>query len=129
MPESSNWWDDNSHPDAAAHRAFLKEHEVKEAPRRKPVSAAYVTMKEFNGFQECVGKAIREVLNPIEERLKALEEAPATFKGPWRETDTPYPQRSLVVRSGQFWFAKVKTSSVPGKNRDWTLVAKAEAAK
>jgi hypothetical protein len=125
MPESSNWWDDDSHPDSAAHRAFLKQHEVKEAPRRKPVSAAYVTMKQFGDFQECVGKAIREVLGPIEERLKSLEESPAEFKGPWREKDAPYPQRSLVVRGGCFWFTRVKTSAKPGDNRDWVLVAKA----
>jgi hypothetical protein len=124
---SEQWWiDDPNHPDSAAHLAFLKQYEeVKEAPRRKPVSAAYCTMKQFGDFQEAVGKAIREVLNPIEERLKSLEEAPAEFRGPWRATDT-YPQRSLVVKSGCFWFARVKTKAKPGTSRDWVLVAKSQ---
>jgi hypothetical protein len=129
MSEDAWWLSD--HPDAAAHRAFLKEHEVKEAPpraslpRRKPVSQAYVTMEEFGDFQEFAAKAICEVLHPLEERIKALEEAPAEFRGPWRETEAPYPQRSLVVRGGSFWFARVKTGAKPGDNRDWVLVAKA----
>jgi hypothetical protein len=132
MSEEAWWLSD--HPDAEAHRAFLKEHITKEDARvgrplpprrRKPVSHAYVTMKDFNDFQEYAAKAIREVLHPLEERIKALEEAPAEFKGPWRETDAPYPQRSLVVRSGAFWFARVKTGAKPGDNRDWVLVAKA----
>jgi hypothetical protein len=131
MSEEAWWLSD--HPDAAAHRDFLKQHEVTEAPhraslpprRRKPVSQAYVTMKEFGDFQEYAAKAIREVLHPLEERIKALEEAPAEFKGPWREVDAPYAQRSLVVRSGAFWFARVKTGAKPGDNRDWVLVAKA----
>jgi hypothetical protein len=129
MSEEAWWLSD--HPDAKSHREFLAQHEVKEAPRRaslprrKPVSQAYVTMKEFGDFQEYAAKAIREVLHPLEERIKALEEAPAEFKGPWREVDAPYAQRSLVVRSGAFWFARVKTGAKPGDNRDWVLVAKA----
>jgi hypothetical protein len=128
MPESSNaWWlDEPDHPDAQSHKEFLDRFAVKEAPRRKPVSQAYVTMKQFGDFQEAVGKAIREVLGPIEERLKSLEESPATFKGPWRVADTPYDQRSLVVKSGCFWFARVKTKAKPGATRDWVLVAKAQ---
>jgi hypothetical protein len=129
MSEEAWWLTD--HPDAESHRQFLAQHEVKEAPRRaslprrKAISQAYVTWKELDRYMEAAGKAVREVLNPLEERLKALEEAPAEFKGPWREKDAPYPQRSLVVRGGCFWFTRVKTSAKPGDNRDWVLVAKA----
>lgn len=96
---------------------------------RKTASSQYVTKqyleKKLDRLCEAMGEFVaKTVNNPLLERIKALEEAPAEFMGAWREDQVPYRERSMVAHGGSCWFARVETSQKPSESRDWVLVAK-----
>jgi hypothetical protein len=132
MPESSNaWWDDDSHPDALAHREFLKQYgEVAERPslpRRKAANLGYISKREFERFQEYLGKQMAEELAKRDARIKELEERPVglNYAGVFKPTAS-YPKHSAVSHAGSVWCAKKDfPSGEPGTaNSGWQLVCK-----
>jgi hypothetical protein len=135
MPESSNaWWlDEPNHPDAAAHRDFLKQHEVKEAPRRaslprrKAANQGYISKREFDHFQEYLGKQIAEELAKRDARIKELEDRPAglQYAGVYKP-DASYPKHTGVSHQGSVWVARKDfPTKQPGEpNSGWILACK-----
>jgi hypothetical protein len=132
MPESSNaWWDDDSHPDARAHREFLKQYGEAGAnpslPRRKAANPGYISKREFERFQEYLGKAMAEELAKRDARIKELEERPVglNYAGVFKPTAS-YPKHSAVSHAGSVWCAKKDfPSGEPGTaNSGWQLVCK-----
>jgi hypothetical protein len=138
MTYDPEWFLKEDTDDAREHRAFLgvdKKGQPLAVPtppvprRKRSTPANYITKaaleRRLDAVCEDLGKWIgREVIKPFDARMKLLEESPCEFRGPWREAEAPYEYRSLVVRSGCCWFARVKTDAKPGANRDWVLVAK-----
>jgi hypothetical protein len=112
MPESSNaWWDDDSHPDARAHREFLAQYgEVGASPslpRRKASNpAGYITKRDFDHFQEFLGKSICEELAKRDARIAELEARPVgvDYKGVYRK-GCSYTRNQAVSHQGSLWIA------------------------
>jgi hypothetical protein len=136
MPESSNaWWDDDSHPDARAHREFLAQYEVKEVaplaastPRRKASNpAGYITKRDFDRCLEHIGKLVGEELAKRDARIAELEARPVglNYAGVFKPTAS-YPKHSAVSHAGSVWCAKKDfPSGEPGTaNSGWQLVCK-----
>lgn len=69
--------------------------------------------------------AIKQAVDPLRARVKALEERPAlAYKGVF-EANVLYREGSLVTRSGSLWLALHDTRAVPGSEPSaWRLVAK-----
>jgi hypothetical protein len=133
MPVSSkNWWDDDSHPDARAHREFLAQYgEVAERPslpRRKASNpAGYITKRDFDRCLEHIGKLVGEELAKRDARIAELEARPVglNYAGVFKPTAS-YPKHSAVSHAGSVWCAKKDfPSGEPGTaNSGWQLVCK-----
>ena len=57
-----NWWDDDSHPDAEAHRKFL------ENGNALPPATTWQTRNDALGLEE-IGAAVGATMRPIIEKL------------------------------------------------------------
>jgi hypothetical protein len=136
MPDScKNWYDDDSHPDALAHREFLAQHEVKETarsavstPRRKASNpAGYITKRDFDRCLEHIGKLVGEELAKRDERIKALEDRPAglQYQGVWKR-GASYAKHNGVSHQGSVWVARKNyPTAEPGEpNSGWILAVK-----
>jgi hypothetical protein len=130
MSEKAWWLSD--HPDAAAHRAFLEEHMTKEAPRRASLprrksSPEYISKREFERFQEYLGKQIAEELAKRDARIKELEDRPAglQYAGVYKP-DASYPKHTGVSHQGSVWVARKDfPTKQPGEpNSGWILACK-----
>jgi hypothetical protein len=108
------WWLDDSHADARAHREFLAQYEVKETahsavstPRRKASNpAGYITKRDFDHFQEFLGKSIAAELAKRDERIAELEARPVgvDYKGVYRK-GCSYTRNQAVSHQGSLWIA------------------------
>jgi hypothetical protein len=132
MPDSfKNWYDDDSHPDAASHREFLAQYgEVGASPslpRRKAANPGYISKREFEHFQEYLGKQMAEELAKRDARIKELEERPVglNYAGVFKPAAS-YPKHSAVSHAGSVWCARKDfPPGEPGTaNSGWQLVCK-----
>ena len=87
------------------------------------MSAQTPTIEEK--MADAVVAAVKQLVDPLLARVKALEERPAlAYKGVF-EADVLYRECSLVTRSGSLWLALHDTRAVPGSEPSaWRLVAK-----
>jgi hypothetical protein len=133
MPDScKNWWDDDSHPDARAHREFLKQYgEVGASPslpRRKASNpAGYITKRDFDRCLEHIGKLVGEELAKRDERIAELEARPAglQYQGVWKR-GASYAKHNGCSHQVSVWVArKDYPTAEPGEpNSGWILAVK-----
>jgi hypothetical protein len=136
MPESSNaWWEiEPTHPDAPAMKAFVDAQRKERAerlsptiPRRKAANPGYITKREFERFQEFLGKAMAEELAKRDERIAELEARPAglQYQGVWKR-GASYAKHNGVSHQGSVWVArKDYPTAEPGEpNSGWILAVK-----
>jgi hypothetical protein len=130
MRNDEAWWLDDSHPDAAAHRAFIEKYvNVPPAPRRRASAntAGYVTLAEVGRMLEEAGKTMAEELRKRDLKIKALEDRPPglQYAGVFKP-GASYPKHTGVSHQGSVWVARKDfPSKQPGEpNSGWILAVK-----
>src|SRR5262245_28109718 len=121
------WWEDDSHPDAAAHREWLKEKEATEVARKGP-STSNVNWDDLDYCLEAIGKATRQFVDnetaPLKARIKELEAKQLTLGGVWKP-NCVYGENCLVSYRGGLWLSRVPSNSTrPGTGPSWRLAVK-----
>jgi hypothetical protein len=114
-----------------AEQAFLAQQQIKKALEAKPTEPKPKRKASKSAdahLFEVMGKAVGNALQPINERLKALEAKPVMeFQGLWKPKQ-PYRKGSVVVHDGSSWVAKEGgTGHRPGTDdgaKQWALAAK-----
>jgi hypothetical protein len=88
-----------------------------------------------DGLVAAIRDFVSRKLNPVDARIKALEERLATmekkigdglrYRGVF-EADTPYAPGDFVTRSGSLWHCRSRTEpgDVPGQSDRWQLAVK-----
>jgi hypothetical protein len=121
-----NWWDDDSHPDAEAHRKFL------ENGNALPPATTWQTRNDALGLEEigaAVGATMRPIIEKLEARVAMLEQGLARHAGSWR-AGRSYAAGEFCTRSGSLWHCRKDfASGAPGESPDWKLVVKKGDAK
>jgi hypothetical protein len=96
------------------------------------MSDAPVTTRAFRAALTQVAKSIGELLMPLRNRIKALEQRCAeldaaierrSYQGVY-DSERTYDEHNLVTMGGNIWIARRATSDRPGTSDAWTLAVK-----
>ena len=91
------------------------------------MSAQTPSMEEK--MADAVVAAVKQVVGPLQARLKALEDRPALSYGGVYEQGVTYREGTLVTRSGSLWLCLRETRATPGSDPEkWRLVVKSGGA-